>query len=528
MKRPATRAERTAFAETSHYADVIAFLDSLPKQGAPIYRTVLGTSPEGRSIPMVVLSRPLVTSPAEAHATHRPIVYVQANIHAGEVEGKEALLELIRNLLAVRPPSVLDSVVLIAVPIYNADGNEKLAPQAANRGEQNGPEMVGERANGQGLDLNRDYVKGEAPETRASLAVINAWDPDVFVDLHTTDGSFHGYALTYSPSLNPAALFGGRYARDSMLPAIRVRMKERHNYLTFDYGNFSLEYGADVNTDTIKQGWYTYDARPRFGTNYVGLRGRIAILAEGYSHDPYDRRIASMYYFVREILSYAATNGKAIVALSKRADSSVVAWGASPSASPLLSLRSTLALSPHDDSVISEDLARTGDSALTQPGVPRGLMRTGHFRTQLMPVYVSFEPTLSRRLPYAYAVPAGDSAALRVLRMHGVRLESLAHALPVPVQAYAVDSVHHAERPFQGHHEASLTGRWHDSTATLPAGTVIVRTAQPLGVVAFYLLEPESDDGLTTWNFFDASLAPARAYPVLRIPESVAGLNEAR
>ena len=183
---PRTRAERTNYLETSHYADVIAFLDSLHAAGAPAWRSI-GTTNEGRAIPVIVLSRPLVATPADAKRLGRPVVYVQANIHAGEVEGKEALLALIRDLWFSDKPNVLDSVVLVANPIYNADGNERFAPQARNRYEQNGPELVGQRPNAQGLDLNRDYVKAEAPETRASLAAMTAWDPDVFVDLHTTE-----------------------------------------------------------------------------------------------------------------------------------------------------------------------------------------------------------------------------------------------------------------------------------------------------------------------------------------------------
>ncbi len=135
-------------------------------------------------------------------------MYVKANIHAGEVEGKEALLALVRDLASQRGPNVLDSIVLIAVPIYNADGNERFAAVGQSHGAERTGDWLDQRANAQGLDLNRDYVKAEAPETRASLAMFNTWDPDVFVDLHTTDGSFHGYALTYSPSLNPASRAG--------------------------------------------------------------------------------------------------------------------------------------------------------------------------------------------------------------------------------------------------------------------------------------------------------------------------------
>ncbi|MFL5607428.1 MAG: M14 family metallopeptidase, partial [Gemmatimonadaceae bacterium] len=299
-----TRAERSGYLETSRYADVIVFLDSLKARGAPYAFGSIGKTVEGREIPYVIASRPLVRTPAQARRTGKPIVYVQANIHAGEVEGKEALQALLRDLAFAKRPNVLDSIVLIAVPIYNADGNERFGPQERQRSEQNGPELVGQRPNAQGLDLNRDYVKAEAPETRASLAMFNAWEPDVFVDLHTTDGSFHGYALTYSPSLNPAAPLGD-YTR-VLLAELRTRVRTRDGYETFDYGNFNDAFGNEVSTDTVHTGWYTYDHRPRFGTNYYGLRNGISILSEAFSHDPFEKRVKATYAFVKELLSLVA------------------------------------------------------------------------------------------------------------------------------------------------------------------------------------------------------------------------------
>ena len=289
---PRTRAERTDYRETSSYADVTGFLAALESSVGGIALDTLGTSHEGRAIPLVIVSRPLVRTPAEARALGRPIVWVQGNIHAGEVEGKEALLALLRDLAMTPGTGILDSIVLLAVPIYNTDGNERLAAQDTNRSEQNGPARVGRRANGQGLDLNRDYVKAEAPETRAALAALGRWDPDVFVDLHTTNGSYHGYALTWSPSLHPGAALGA-WTQDTLLPLLRERTRARHGVETCPYGNFALAYGADVSTDTTRQGWFSYDHRPRFGTNYVGLRNRVAILSEAYSHDPFARRVAA-------------------------------------------------------------------------------------------------------------------------------------------------------------------------------------------------------------------------------------------
>ena len=514
---PRTRPELTGYRETSRYADVRQFLDSLRKLRAPLVFGSIGKTNEGREIPFVIASRPLVSTPSEAKALGRPIVYVQANIHAGEVEGKEALLSLLRDLTFSAGPNALDSIVLIAVPIYNADGNERFAPQSVNRTEQNGPEIVGVRANAQNLDLNRDYVKAEAPETRASLAMFNAWDPDVFVDLHTTDGSFHGYALTYSPSLSPAAVFGGVYARDSLLPVLRSRMRTRHGFEVFDYGNFVSDGRGLVADTTVPDGWETYDARPRFGTNYYGIRGRVAILSEAYSHDSLKRRIASTHAFVSEILSLVAEKGAAIRSLSARADSQPLSWGRAADSLQMVPVRSELVSNPPKLDIIREDLEKTGDSSLTQPGVPRGERRTGRYRTARIPVYDRFTSTLDRVPPAAYVVAPEDTAVVRLLRLHGVRVDRSDSAWTARGESFVIDSIVTSPRAFQGHHEVRLKGRWERGLQSLPPNSFIVSTAQPRGVLVVYLLDPESDDGFATWNFFDSRLQKGGRYPVKHI-----------
>jgi len=509
---PRTRAERTNYLETSTYADVVQFLDSLQKAGLPVSIGVLGRSTEGREIPFAIASRPLVHTAEEARRLGRPIVYVQANIHAGEVEGKEALLSLVRDLLAEQHPNALDSIVLVAVPIDNADGNEKFAAQSRNRTEQNGPEMVGERSNGQGLDLNRDYIKAEAPETRASLAAFNAWDPDVFVDLHTTDGSFHGYALTYAPPLAPVGL-ASAFTRDSLLPVLRARMRTRHSFETFDYGNFNETY-SDSSADTTTRAWATYDQRPRFGTNYVGLRGRIAILSEAYSHDPFERRIRSTYAFVREILSLAAERSASLAALGR-----ATAGGPMPGAR--VAVRARLTSTPFTAIVPAEELQRTGDSSLTEPGVPRGQRRTGRYRSLSLTIYDRFEPALWVELPVAYALDPSRTDVQQALLVHGIVVERLRAPTMIDAAVFTVDSVTRSRRIFQGHYESRVWGRWETVRRALPTGTLVVPTSQSLGVLAAYLLEPESDDGLVTWNFFDAELRRGAEFPVTRIPQQL-------
>ena len=499
---PKTRAERTSYLETSHYSDVIGFLDSLKGRPELVFGSI-GKTNEGRDIPYVVASRPRVSTPEEARKLDRPIVYIQGNIHAGEVEGKEALLAMLRDLTSSTKPNALDSVVLIAVPDYNADGNERFAHQEVNRGSQNGPQMVGSRANAQAFDLNRDYIKAEAPETRASLAMFNKWDPDIFVDLHTTDGSYHGYALTYAPSLSPAAPLGV-WTRDSIMTVLRARMQSRHGFPTFDYGDF-------INDDTLSQGWATFEAKPRYGTNYYGLRGRIGILSEAFSHDPFERRVKSTYAFVQEILSLAAERHLHLVS---RADQSVM---------QNIPIRSEMAAAPDSIGVVAEIMERTGDSTRTQPGVPKGRRRTGKFITVKMPVFDRFRPTLTIPRPSRYVIPAADTPAVRLLREHGIVVSEATNpfgannAVTGNGYVFMIDSTVVSQRLFQGHREMRLTGKWRQETRVIAPGSFIVDTSQPLGQLAIYLIEPQSDDGLVAWNFFDSEIHPGGLYPVFKI-----------
>jgi hypothetical protein len=498
-----TRAERTEFRETSSYADVLIFLDSLQLAANDIRVGTLATTVEGRRVPYVIAARPLVTTPAEAHRTGKPIVYLQANIHAGEVEGKEAAQMLLRDLslAALRP--LLDRIVLLVVPIYNADGNERWLPGERNRPGQNGPEQVGQNPNGQGLNLNRDYVKMEAPETRGSAAFLTSWDPDLFIDLHTTNGSYHGYALTYAPALNPNSNPATDFVRDRFLPLLRGRMQQRHRQRTFSYGNFRSQ-----DPDSLGQGWETYDARPRFGTNWMGLRGRLAILSEGYSNADFRTRVSATYNFVREILDLAGEQTaaiKAVVLASDRQRGDSVA------------IRSVLGPPSSLDVIaeITQDLGK-GSSGYAQR------RRTGVYRTIRMPVFDRFVAARKEARPDGYLIPARLEEIVELLRRQGILVEELTAPWRTPVESFTVDSLSVGPL-FEGHRTVVTEGRWNpaprDTVAAI--GWYLVRTDQPLGTLAAYLLEPASEDGMGTWNLLDRELQIRAAHPIVRVRSSI-------
>jgi hypothetical protein len=478
---------------------VLSFLDSLQRVAREIRVGTLAVSPEGRRVPYVLASRPLVSGPADAHRSGKLIVYLQANIHAGEVEGKEAAQMLLRDLALGPLRPMLDPIVLLVVPIYNTDGNERMAAGEENRPGQNGPAMVGRNTNGQGLNLNRDYVKMEAPETRGAAALLSAWDPDLFIDLHTTNGSYHGYVLTYAPGLNPNSNPAADFVRDRLLPAAREGMQRRHRQRTFPYGNF-----RNQDPDSLAQGWETYDARPRFGTNWMGLRGRLAVLSEGYSNADFRTRIAATYNFIREVLALAveqrATIKSLIQASNRRRPDSV-------------SVRSVLG-PPAVQEVIAEITEPAGDGT---GGFARR-KRTGVYRAVRMPVFDRFVAARREGIPAAYLIPPRLHEIVALLRRQGVVVDSLTEPWRAAANEFLIDSVS-VQPLFEGHRTVQAEGRWRSESfdTALVGGWYRLRTDQPLGVLASYLLEPASEDGVVTWNLLDRELQPGARYPILRL-----------
>ena len=317
-----SRAEATNFEETSRYEDVQAFIAELQKRSKQVRVTDFGTSVEGRKLPLLILSDRPISTPAEAKAAGRPVIFIMGNIHAGEVEGKEAVQHIARRLLFGDLKPMLSKLTILLAPIYNADGNEKISMN--NRTAQNGPiGGVGVRENSQRFDLNRDYIKLESPEAQSLVGLFNRWDPLIAVDLHTTNGSYHAYHLTYSQPLNPNT--DQRildYQRDKMMPTIAAAMLKDHKFRTYYYGNFKGFSNLPKPGETPV--WEAFTHQPRIGQNYGGLRNRFTILSEAYSYLPFKRRVEVSESLVEEILRYSAANGAALKQLTRSADEETV------------------------------------------------------------------------------------------------------------------------------------------------------------------------------------------------------------
>ena len=528
---PKSRAELTNYEETSRYEDVMRFIAELQKTTDKLRVESFGKTEEGRELPLMIFANPPISHPREARDSGKPIIFIQANIHAGEVEGKEAMLHLSRRIVAGDLKTLLDKLVILVAPIYNADGNERI--DVKNRTAQNGPiNGVGTRENAKGMDLNRDYMKLESPEANALVGLMNRWDPHLTVDLHTTNGSYHGYHLTYSPSLNPnadARLIA--FGRNKMLPAITRTLQTKHKFRTYFYGNYATKerMNREVNTfEMQREGraaqpadkpetkiWRTFDHKPMFGNNYVGLRNRLTILSEAYSYLDFKGRIAVTEAFVEEIFKYSALHAAEISALIKRVDADAVR-GKLPAKGVAFEIKPL-------DKPVSILVGEVKKVKNPKNGRDMTVMVEDKFTPTLMPDYGLFAATKSNEVPRAYLFKneAGLKTVIEKLQAHGIAIEELTAPLDTEVESFVIDSVNKAARAFQGHAEVKLKGRAQKETVNFPAGSILVRTTQPLASLIFYLLEAESDDGFVRWNFLDAYLEKGKTYPIYKLTGEV-------
>jgi hypothetical protein len=480
-----TVAESSDYRATSRHADVMDFCQELARRYPLVKLDRLGVSGEGRELPLLVIADPPVATPQEAARSGKLVVLVIGNIHAGEVDGKEALLMLARDIVSAEKRPLLKDLVLVICPIFNADGNEPIA--RSHRPEQAGPEQgVGIRENASGYDLNRDFVKLETSEVRALVRAFNVWDPAIFIDCHTTNGSYHRYALTYDGPRHPAvpaALV--ELVRDRLLPDAGRRLEKATGFHSFFYGDFSPDHTL----------WETYPVQPRYGVQYFGLRNRIPILSESYTYSPFRDRVKASYGFVRACLEYAADHPDEVRAVLKPGEPSKT-----------VPIRTKVAALNGPWKALGFD----------EEGVPRRVHPTvpKDYTVQFLG---KAEPRLSVDRPAAYLVPPSYAKAIDVLRRHGLTLEELDAEAELDVEAYHVNKAERSASPFQRHRLVTVDAAARPLKQRVPAGTVVVRANQRLGTLAVILLEPQCEDGLTTWNFFDAGLAEGGDFPVLRL-----------
>ncbi len=506
-----TRAELSDFKSTSDYNDVMGFIDNLKAMSKNIMVENIARTAEGRNVPLLVIGKPLPDSPEVLLNDSRIVVYIQANIHAGEVEGKEATLMFVRDILKEKNSPLLDHVILLVCPIFNADGNEKISTR--NRTDQNGPvNGVGVRYNGQFLDLNRDGMKAESPEVRGLLKnVFNRWDPYVFMDCHTTDGSYHVEPVTFTWMVNPNgdnSLIS--YLKDKMMPEISGRLLSKYKVENCFYGEF-------YDMMNPEKGWLMDASEPRYMVNYYGLRNRLGILNENYVYADFRSRVMGCYHLLYSLLDYVTGNYAEIKGLITAADRRTISRGINSTAVDSFAVEYNVREAEKKVTI------KTFEAELVSDSGPRKIYkRTNRQKTVTIPYFIDCFPVRKTGLPFAYLLTISDQEITELLKIHGIVLEKLAGDLSIEAERFEISELHGASRLNQGHYFNSVKGTYTSSTVNFPSGTIVIRMAQPLANVAAYLLEPESGDGLLAWNFLDRYLVPQwgrgfNPYPVCKI-----------
>ena len=484
---PKTVAEASDYKSTSLSKEVVSFVDACESGAEHINKFVFGKTVEGREMVGVSIS----SQPYQlGQKTDKAVVLVIGNIHSGECAGKEAILMMIRELALKPDHPWLKEMVLLLVPNYNADANDRVGKN--NRPGQIGPiNGMGRRENAQDLDLNRDFVKLESPEARAMIGLIDQANPHLFIDCHTTNGSKHQYALTYDIPHNPATAEPIRnFLRQKMMPAVTKELAD-DGTLTFYYGNFNQAHTK----------WTTFGCEPRYSTEYVGLRGRLAILSEAYSYITYKDRIFATKDFVSQCLNFVQNNADTVKRLLDAVDSD---------------LEKVASKLPSRISVSLNAKAVKFDKKFTLKGYKDD--QPHDYECDFVGDY---ESTRGVSLPFAYLIPKSFPRQVDRLLMHGVSVEETSEDVELLVDISTIKELNRNERTFQKHRMVQATSQQRQEKAKIAKGTYVVRTAQPLGRLVTYMLECESDDGLVFWNFFDDILAVDKDYPILRIASPV-------
>ena len=497
-----TRPERSNYEETSRYQDVIDFISAQKIDGTTMKLSWLGYSTNGKHLPMIFYGDIPDTKPETIRKSGKLVVYIQGNIHAGEVEGKEAMLELLRELKEGKHSEWRRRLILMIVPILNADGNDNIS--LTNRPFQHGPVAgMGQRANAQGLDLNRDHMKLETPEVRAFVKMLNEYDPHVTIDLHTTNGSFHGYHITYSFGLNPVIdTTLDNFTRGIFFPKVEQKMRSQ-KWRVHRYGDYLDK------TPAGKPGYFFWAHEPRYNSNYVAFRNRLAILSEAYSYITFKQRIAATKALVTNILDVANGNSLAIKETIQRADASATELTVFDS----LGVRTEVVESNPAQEII---LAPAKEERNPYTGQTMYLMNEDSLRTIITTEFYATRATRKAKVPARYLIPDSLNEVITLLADHGIRCDTVKQSRAMKVQRFVIHQNREASREFQKHKMRLLEGVYETADMTIPAETIIVPMNQPLSRLAFYLLEPESEDGVAAWNFVDRYLGEGKHYPITK------------
>ncbi|MDB5986895.1 MAG: peptidase, partial [Nevskia sp.] len=449
-----------------------------------------GRTPEGRAMLALVASTSNALTPAAVHMQNKPVLLVQGGIHSGEIDGKDAGFLVLRELLDQKiAAGALDHFTLLFVPVFNIDGHERFGRW--NRPNQVGPEEMGWRTTAQNLNLNRDYMKADAPEMQAMLRLINDWDPILQVDLHVTDGAKFQHDV--SIQLEPA------YSGDPELRKAGLALRSALAAKLARQGSLPLTfYPSFVVNDDPSSGFEDLPPQPRFSSGYPALRNRFGMLVETHSWKDYATRVRVTHNTLVDLFEQTAQHGAEWLDTAHAADA----------------LASQLAGTTLPLDYQTSERARTVDFlgyAYTRtPSAISGALMTRYDDTRPqvwhLPLRDEVQTKLSATVPAGgYIVPAAQAAWMAdKLALHGIRFERIEQAQAQrAVETFRAAKVVFAPQSFEGHSGVTLSGQWAPEPRDIPAGSLFVPIAQPKARLLMALLEPQAPDSYAAWGFFN-------------------------
>lgn len=486
-----TEAERSGFARTGRYAEAIALCDAFAQRYPDAVRCIdFGTTPEGRPMKALVVTRSGARTPEQARAAGLPVLLVQGGIHAGEIDGKDAgFLALRETLDGKAARGALEKLVLVFVPVFNIDGHERFG--AWNRPNQVGPAEMGWRTTARNFNLNRDYAKADAPEMQAMLALIEAWDPVASIDLHVTDGAKfeHDVSIQVEPvhAGDDALRTAGLQLRDGTLDRLR-----RQGSLPLPF------YPSFVENDNPASGFVDGVAPPRFSTGYFHLRNRLGMLVETHSWKDYPTRVRITRNTVVAVLELTAQHGAEWRRLADAADARAAALGGQqvPLTWTATDKVRTIDFRGYAYTRTPSDVS---GGTMTRYDDTRPQIWTLPLRDEVVPALRIAAPKGGYVVPAAYAEPVAAK-----LRQHGIAFSRLQAARPrAALQAFRDETPTFAATPVEGRQRLTVDGEWVAETHDIDAGALFVPIAQPKARLAMSLLEPMAPDSLLAWGHFN-------------------------
>jgi len=524
-----TPSEISNYRTTPDYAETVAYLERIAA-AAPtlVHIENFGKTGEGRDLKIVIASKDGVFDPAAIHASGRAVLLVQNAIHAGEMDGKDSCLALLRDIVINKTRAgLLDHVVFVFIPVYNIDGHERRSPY--NRINQNGPEIVGWRANGTNNNLNRDYMKADAPETRALLKMFHRWMPDFFVDDHVTDGADFQYDVTFYADATPDVAPGiARWLREDVTPELE-RQVDAAGHLAFP----SLIDLRD-NADPAK-GLITFANPPRFSTGQMILENRPGLLVEIHMLKDYKTRVTGNYEILRALLEVLNRDAAKVISLNKEADAAAAQLGAHPLSNEKFPL--ALATGSETTPVVFKGYRFT--RALSEVSGTTWISYSHEPWNVTLPLASDMTVAGTIAPPAAYIIPPQWTRVIDVLAAHDVAMRRTAAAWTGKVERYRCSGMEWQGPPFEGRHPifagegaGAEPGRFGQCSRaaeemTFPAGSVVVPLNQRLSKVAIHWLEPEAPDSAVRWGFFD-TVFEQREYGEAYVLEKLARENLAK